>query len=242
MLQLARGLILALTLSMSLHAADVAPHTLQIATSLNQSALSNQIEQQLQRAYGRLGYQMQVVRLPAGRSLQMTERGLYDGELFRIDGVQHEFSQLRQVPVQLASIELLAFVRTEQKNELRDWVLKKQVRVGFVRGFRLASQLQYAGHPVPVTTLEQAVGMLVQGKIDVLLEDQQSVQSVLPAKTEQAGISMLPGTLARAGLYHYLHQRHSALVQPLATVLKKTVAGAKDKRPLPKPVQPALDD
>lgn len=242
MLQTARGLILALTLSMPLHAADVAPHTLQIATSLSQSALSSQIEQQLQRAYGRLGYRMQLVRLPAGRSLQMTDRGLYDGELFRIDGVQHEFSQLRQVPVQLASIELLAFVRTEQKNELHDWVLKKQVRVGFVRGFRLASQLQYAGHPVPVTTLEQAVGMLLQGKIDVLLEDQQSVQSVLPAKTEQTGISMLPGTLARAGLYHYLHQRHSALIQPLATVLKKTVTRAKDQRPLPKPVQPALDD
>jgi polar amino acid transport system substrate-binding protein len=242
MLQLARGLILALTLSMPLHAADVAPHTLQIATSLSQSTLSSQIEQQLQRAYSRLGYQMQVVRLPAGRSLQMTDRGLYDGELFRIDGVQHEFPQLRQVPVQLASIELLAFVRSEQKDMLRDWILMKNVRVGFVRGFRLASQLQYAGHPVPVTTLEQAVGMLVQGKIDVLLEDQQSVQSVLPAKTEQAGISMLPGTLARAGLYHYLHQRHSDLLQPLATVLKKTVAGAKDKRPLPTPVQPALDD
>jgi hypothetical protein len=53
---------------------------------------------------------------------------------------------------------------------------------------------------------------------------------------------MLPGTLARAGLYHYLHQRHSDLLQPLATVLEKTVAGAKVKRPLPKPVQPALDD
>lgn len=239
MLQRVCGLILGLTLSMPLHATDAAPHTLQIATSLSQSALSTQIEQQLRQAYSRLGYQMQLVRLPAGRSLQMTDRGLYDGELFRIDGVQHEFSQLRQVPVQLATIELLAFVRAEQQNTLRDWVLMKNIRVGFVRGFRLASQLQYAGHPVPVTTLEQAVGMLIQGKIDVLLEDQLSVLSVLPAKTGLAGITVLPGTLARAGLYHYLHQRHSALVQPLATVLKKTVAGAKDQRPLPKPVQPA---
>ncbi|MDZ7869500.1 MAG: hypothetical protein U5L02_09950 [Rheinheimera sp.] len=242
MLQLARGVILALALSTPLHASDEAPHTLQIATSLSQSALSSQIEQQLQQAYSRLGYQMQLVRLPAGRSLQMTNRGLYDGELFRIDGVQHEFAQLRQVPIQLASIELLAFVRTGQKNVLRDWALMKNIRVGFVRGFRLASQLQYAGHPIPVTTLEQAVGMLEQGKIDVLLEDQLSVLSVLPAHTEQAGITALPGSLAHAGLYHYLHQRHSALLQPLATVLKKTVAGAKDKRPLPKPVQPALDD
>lgn len=212
-------------------------HQLQIATSLSQSEFSSQIEQQLRRAYGRLGYQMQLVRLPAGRSLQMANRGLYDGELFRIDGIQQEFTELRQVPVELARIELLAFVRTKQLQNLQQWRLLKQLRIGYVRGFRLASQMQYAGHAVPVTTLEQAVGMLEQGKIDVLLEDRLSVLSVLPEKTEQAGISALPGVLASAGIYHYLHQRHSDLLQPLATVLKKSRAAGKDKRPLPRPEQ-----
>lgn len=70
-------------------------HQLQIATSLSQSEFSSHIEQQLRRAYSRLGYQMQLVRLPAGRSLQMANRGLYDGELFRIDGIEQEFSALR---------------------------------------------------------------------------------------------------------------------------------------------------
>lgn len=209
------------------------PHQLLIATSLSQSEFSSQIEQQLRRAYSRLGYQMQLIRLPAGRSLQMANRGLYDGELFRIDGIEQEFSALKQVPIQLATIELLAFVRTEQQQDLHDWKLIKNLRVGFVRGFRLASQVKYAGYPVPVTTLDQAVRMLTQGKIDVLLEDRQSVLSVLPAKTEQVGISALPGVLATAGLYHYLHQRHSDLIEPLATVLKKSRAGTKDKRARP---------
>lgn len=212
-------------------------HQLQIATSLSQSEFSSRIEQQLRLAYGRLGYQMQLIRLPAGRSLQMANRGLYDGELFRIDGIQQEFNALKQVPVQLATIELLAFVRTEQFTTLQDWAVRKNLRVGFVRGFRLASQVAYAGYPVPVTTLDQAVGMLTQGKIDVLLEDRQSVLSVLPANTEQVGIAALPGVLATAGLYHYLHQRHSDLIEPLATVLKKSVAGAKDKRVHPTPTE-----
>lgn len=209
------------------------PHQLLIATSLSQSEFSSQIEQQLRRAYGRLGFQMQLVRLPAGRSLQMANRGLYDGELFRIDGIEQEFSALKQVPVQLATIELLAFVRTEQLKTLQNWTLMKNLRVGFVRGFRLAAQVEYAGHPVAVTTLDQAVGMLTQGKIDVLLEDRQSVLSVLPAKTEQVGISALPGVLASAGLFHYLHQRHSDLIEPLATVLKKSLTSSKDKRTRP---------
>lgn len=213
------------------------PHQLQIATSLSQSEFASQIEQQLRRAYGRLGYQMQLVRLPAGRSLQMANRGLYDGELFRIDGIQQEFTELRQVPIELARIELLAFVRTTQLQNLRQWQLQKQLRIGFVRGFRLASQVQYAGHPVPVTTLDQAVGMLTQGKIDVLLEDRQSVLSVLPAKTEQVGISALPGVLASAGLFHYLHQRHSDLIEPLVTVLKKSRSSSKDKRVPPTATQ-----
>jgi ABC-type amino acid transport substrate-binding protein len=172
---------------------------------------------------------MELVRLPAGRSLQMANRGLYDGELFRIDGIQQEFNQLKQVPVQLATIELLAFVRTEQLDELRQWQQQAKLKIGFVRGFRLASQVRYAGHPVPVTTLQQAVGMLEQGKIDVLLEDRQSVLSVLPAKTEQVGIIALPSVLATAGLYHYLHQRHSNLIAPLSEVLHNMQAGAADQ-------------
>lgn len=141
------------------------------------------------------------------------------------------------MPVQLATIELLAFVRTEQLNTMHDWALRKNLRVGFVRGFRLAAQVEYAGHPVAVTTLDQAVGMLEQGKIDVLLEDRQSVLSVLPAKTEQVGISALPGVLASAGLFHYLHQRHSDLIEPLATVLRKSRSSSKDKRVPPTATQ-----
>jgi len=209
-------------------------YQLQIATSLGRSEFAIQIEQQLRQAYGRLGYQMELVRLPAGRSLQMANRGVYDGELFRIDGIQQEFSELRQVPVQLATIELLAFVRTEQLDELRQWQQQTNLKIGFVRGFRLANQVRYAGYPVPVTTLQQAVGMLEQGKIDVLLEDRQSVLSVLPAKTEQVGITAISGVLATAGLYHYLHQRHSDLIVPLSKVLHNLQAGAADQ-----PTKPA---
>lgn len=229
------ALLLGLLIDFPLLAQETSKYQLQVATSLNKSALSDRIEQQLRQAYGRLGYQMQVVRLPAGRSLQMADRGLYDGELFRIDGIQQEFHALRQVPVQLTTIELLAFVRTEQQQALRNWQQMKQLRIGFVRGFRLASQIDFAGYPNPVTTLEQAVGMLEQGKIDVLLEDGQSVLSVIPAKSEQVGITALPGVLASAGVYHYVHQRHSDLIDPLTIVLKKSIASAKDKRVMPTP-------
>lgn len=229
------ALLLGLLIDFQLLAQETSKYQLQVATSLNKSALSDRIEQQLRQAYGRLGYQMQVVRLPAGRSLQMADRGLYDGELFRIDGIQQEFHALRQVPVQLTTIELLAFVRTEQQQALRNWQQMKQLRIGFVRGFRLASQIDFAGYPNPVTTLEQAVGMLEQGKIDVLLEDGQSVLSVIPAKSEQVGITALPGVLASAGVYHYVHQRHSDLIDPLTIVLKKSIASAKDKRVMPTP-------
>jgi hypothetical protein len=234
-------LLLMVVLWQPLRAAEPDTHTLQIATSLSRSTLSTQIEQQLQRAYSRLGYQIEVVRLPAGRSLHMANRGVYDGELFRIGGLAEDFPALRQVEVQLATIEVLAFVKTEHQAELRDWVDLKHIRVGYVRGFRLAEKIQYAGYPVALTTLEQAVGMLEQGKIDVLLEDLQSVRSMLPAQLEQVGLTSLPTVLARAGLYHYLHERHSDLLEPLATVLKKSVPGAKDKRQLPRPTQPMPD-
>jgi len=207
--------------------AVAAPPVLQIATSLSKSELSGRIEQQLQQAYQQLGYQMQLVRLPAGRSLQMTNQGLYDGELFRIDGVQHEFPQLLQVPVQLASIKLLAYVASPRAQELQQWARQSDLRIGYVRGFRLVSQVRFAGKALPVTTLEQALGMLRQGKVDVLLEDQQSLLSLLPEGLAEAGISAQSGVLAEAGLYHYVHQRHAAIVPSLSRTLQNAVGGHK---------------
>lgn len=196
--------------------------SLQIATSLSDTdTLSQPIAQQLQQAYAELGYKMDVVRLPAGRSLRMANQGHYDGELFRIGGLQSQFPNLRQVPVELRLLRLFAYVRADRRDNWQHWQQRKDLVIGHVRGFRLAAQQQFAGSRVETTTLQQAQDLLLQGKIDLLLEDEWS----LPADQQ---LKRLPQVLTQAGLFHYLHSRHQALVPALTQALQRQLQAKKN--------------
>jgi len=186
---------------------------LQIATSLSDSAeLSQPITQLIEQAYKALGYQVTIVRLPAGRSLRMANQGLYDGELFRIGGLQQQFPELIQVPVPLRQLQLFAYVQRSKKRDWQSWQTSKELIIGHVRGFKLASQITFAGSRVETTTLTQARELLLQGKIDLLLEDEWSL-------APDAELYRLPTVLAQAELFHYVHSRHQALVPLLSQQL-----------------------
>ena len=210
---------LLLGLGFSLLVNTATAETLVIAASLSESALSRPIEQRLRLAYQQLGYTITVVRLPAGRSLKMANQGIYDGELFRIGGLTAQYPNLLQVKVPLIQLELHAYTCCidEQNNRLflsNDWPNEPKLVVGHVRGFRLAEQFPIAGKRVRTTTLEQAVALLRQHKIDVLLEEQWSIR-------QHPGLRQLPEVLASADLYHYLHQRHAELLPALELQLQQ---------------------
>lgn len=192
--------------------------TLVFATSLTRSSLMVAIEEKLTRAYRQMGYQIRVEQLPAGRSLAMANAGRFDGELFRIADVEHDYANLIRVPVPLATIELHAFTR-QGISLPNDWTMQRNLRIGYVRGFRLAGQVQTHGQVVQVTTAAQAVQMLMQDRIDVLLDDEASVRSVLGPNFSE--VSMAAPVLAQAELFHYVHQKHHDVATQLAAVLAK---------------------
>jgi len=204
----------------SFTAAPLTP--IRIASSVNQSALTRMIENRLAKAYLALGYQLQVEHLPAGRSLLMSNKGDYDGELFRIKTVAANYPNLLLVPEPLTSLALYAFVRDEVQNPDDDggWQQNPKLRIGYVRGFKMAEQYPLKGSRVAVTTTRQAIEMLKQGKVDLLLDDVASVLQVEPSLAE-AKLRRLPQVLATEQLFHFLHKKHQALVAPLAAELKK---------------------
>lgn len=205
-------------------AAQVEPaaNNLVFATSLTRSSLMVDIEQKLTRAYRQLGYQMTVEHLPSGRSLAMANDGLYDGELFRIADVENDFPNLVRIPVPLAQIKLHAFTRNTNTLPV-DWTAQRKLRIGYVRGFRLASRIHFQGQAVPVTTTSQAVQMLLQDRIDVLLEDDITLRFVLGPNYPQ--VTMSPDVLAQADLFHFVHKKHQAIASDLAKALTADPAG-----------------
>jgi len=190
--------------------------SLVLATSLTRSSLMIEIEQKLRAAYRQLGYQISLTQLPSGRSLSMTNAGLYDGELFRIDSAATEFPNLVKVPVPLATIELKAFTLASRLLPTH-WQQEQKLRIGMVRGFRLAMDYPVAGNVVLVTSAQQAVQMLLQDRIDVLLDDEATVRAVLGP--EFSRVRMAPEVLAGAELFHFIHRKHQDLLKPLTDAL-----------------------
>lgn len=189
-----------------------------IATSLTRSSLMINIEQQLRVAYRKLGYQISLAQLPSGRSLSMTNAGMYDGELFRIEAVGAEFPNLLKVPVPLARIELKAFTLAARPLAA-DWQHERKLRIGMVRGFRLAMDYPVSGQVVLVTSAQQAVQMLLQDRIDVLLDDEATIRAVLGP--EFSRLQMAPEVLASAELFHFIHRKHQDLLKPLSDALRQ---------------------
>ncbi len=196
--------------------------TITIVTGLNQSSMSDRIELQLKTAYLQLGYQMRVQRLPAGRSLMMTNAGEFDGELFRIAEIVEQYPNLLQVPAPLERINLHAFVKRDDKTDYSFWQQNSKLRVAYVRGFKMAESYAFSGEPIPMNTVSQAVQMLLQDKVDVLLEDPASVYSATVALSPDGQLEQLPEVLATADLYHFIHKKHQQLLLPLAAALSST--------------------
>ena len=196
--------------------------TITIVTGLNQSSMSDRIEQQLKTAYLQLGYKMRVQRLPAGRSLMMTNAGEFDGELFRIAEIAEQYPNLLQVPTPLERINLHAFIKRSDQNDYSFWQQNPKLRVAYIRGFKMAESYTFSGQPVPMNTVSQAVQMLLQDKVDVLLEDPASVYSATIELSPNGQLEQLPEVLATADLYHFIHKKHQQLLIPLAASLSST--------------------
>jgi len=201
--------------------------TFTVTASLNQSALTLQIEQQLIQAYRAIGYHLEIQYLPAERSLKMSSEGKFDGELFRIAAVGQHYPQLLAVPVPLARIELYAFVKMGRQHEFGLWQQDPNLRIGFVRGFKMAELYDVAGTKTIVNTPGQAVQMLQQNKIDILLEDLQSLREATAGDPQAANLIQLPEMLAAEELFHFVHQRHQQLIPALAEQLRHHNAGKK---------------
>jgi ABC-type amino acid transport substrate-binding protein len=86
----------------------------------------------------------------------------------------------------------------------------------------MAESYTFSGQPVPMNTVSQAVQMLLQDKVDVLLEDPASVYSATIELSPNGQLEQLPEVLATADLYHFIHKKHQQLLIPLAASLSST--------------------
>jgi len=172
----------------------------------------------LDKAYRRLGLQMQLHQVPMRRSQQMTDSGALDGDLIRIAAVSKELSNVILVKVPLYQFSLHAYRMGSDCPALIHMSELAEYNVLVVRGMR-AAETSLPGHAhVPVAGFEESVRQLQRGKADYALGPPLSYE----ASFRRAGIKdycAIPTDTPPFELFHVLNRRHAELAGRLEQVL-----------------------
>ncbi|MDP3816808.1 ABC transporter substrate-binding protein [Pseudomonas sp.] len=177
------------------------------------------------QAYARLGYRLQVVRLPWRRGLAQANAGAYDGELFRVMAVAAEFPNLEPVPTPVGAVEFYAFA--QQPLPLAGWSSLAPYRLGGEMGVKHV-EYHTRGMQISFTAkAEQLFLMLEAGRIEVAILEKNSARLAL---RELAARGALPAGLHALGLidqvplHTFLHHKHAALLPKVDQALRELAA------------------
>lgn len=186
--------------------------------------------QLLDLAYARLGHQLEPRPVPSRRALFMADKGIVDGDLFRIEGISAQHPNLVAVPYPLMRGRVLLVSKRDTGKctpDLTDGSFTVAVRRGVIIENRAAAAL--ADTIVQAESYDQIRMLLDAGRVDAALVSE--IEGVSPLmsqawhETTTICREVIPFTL-----YHYLHRRHEALARPLAEALAELEASGEKQR------------
>ena len=194
--------------------------------TLMQISSQHPVVLKVQQAYQNIGLQMQLETMPLERLQLEAARGvLLDGNLAAAANLQQVIPQLIRIPVQVYQLELTAVVRTSWLKPTH-WADLQMMRVTYMAGM-LSVEARLQQHQIKAATvaltLEQALQYVAKGRVDVAVLPKAEAEYVLQqmkvrqVQAVQPALELLP-------MYHYIHQKHQALVGPLTAQLEKLIA------------------
>lgn len=174
----------------------------------------------MQKAYQQLGYQMKLVIMPLERSAYESNKGLMlDAELSRTAEAAAMLPNMVRVKVPIGHIRITAFSR-EPTLQIRSWQSLGMWRVDVLRGIYLAKINMQGQKYTEVNTIEQAIQRLLSSRADIAVLLGDETEWLLKQQAYQ-GIYAITPDLAKTHIFHYVHERHAALVPKLEAALRQ---------------------
>ncbi|HBN90045.1 MAG: hypothetical protein CL577_03755 [Alteromonadaceae bacterium] len=184
---------------------------------LGDTALRQKIQQQVSTAYLQLGYQPQFVELPSQRRLHLLLEGDIEADLFRICQLDDTDPALQVVPVALDKLSLNAYSLSAVT--LIDWRERHDLLISHIRGFKMAELQDFSGKRITVANDEQAFGLMLQGRVDIVLEDSRTAENFLDTAPETQVVWQ---TVADYTICHVVNQSLYPLIPALSEQLALT--------------------
>lgn len=169
-----------------------------------------------------LDYDLEVQRHQSAYCFELSNSGQVDGEMWRILGVDEEFTNLIRVPIGVWSHPELAFVKGDI--ELDGWKSLAPYRVAFRKGTKVVENniKGIVKNQVALDTIEDAFQMLAKGEVEVVISDNIDGTLLLASdEYKDSGIKLIEKPIDDALLYSYLNKKHSALVPLVANAISE---------------------
>lgn len=178
----------------------------------------------LRAVYAKLNIKLEFEDVPGKRALALSSAGEVDGEIQRIGTLSRDYPTLVQVTPAINYIEPAVFT-TKLHFDVAGWNSIRDYSIGIVRGVGSSEAGTRGMARVTATTsLESMVKMLDADRFDVMVTDLFSGLVAVRKLNLQARIYPLSPPLERIHIYHYLHERHRALVPEVGKVIAQMEA------------------
>ncbi len=178
------------------------------------------IESLATEAFARLGIEFEVIKLPAERALVNANKGIEDGNLLRIAGLEKYYPNLMRVPEKLMDTEFVGYSLKEIPAG-EGWQRLQCCSVAYVTGWKIfENNTRSAGTVSVVGEPAQLFRLIKEGRVDVgLYEKWQGI--LLARKVGLKNYHVLEPPFATKEQFMYLHKKHAALVPEVARVLRE---------------------
>ena len=215
--------LLALSASLSAHAAERIVLNTAAAEPLHRGDQSGFIDRVVADAFRRIGRDVLLIQLPAERALINANAGIDDGDAQRIAGLEKLYPNLVRVPESNMVMEFVAFTRRPGLR-LDGWSSLAGHSVGVIGGWKILERQIPEGVDVTrVKNAAQLFALLDAGRIDLAIFSRWQGTSIV----ERLGIRdvhIAEPALADQEVFIYLHKRHAGLVPGLAEALRAAKA------------------
>ncbi len=174
------------------------------------------------KAYKRIGIDVQIKKFPGERALRLANSGKVDGEVQRINGIAAKYHNLIQIYPAINYIQGTVF-SLAKTFKVDGWESLRPYRIGYIRGIKFAENNTTSMDSRAVSDYKTMFQMLRKDRFDIIVSPRlNGLYQMKQLGIEQ--IKELNPAIMRFDLFHYLNNKHIALVPKISAVFKKMKA------------------
>lgn len=172
----------------------------------------------VERLFQRLGKKAEIAVFPsAERALINANKGIEDGDVLRVRGLEKYYPNLIRVPEKLIDNNFVAY-SVDLPIKAVTWDSLKPYVVGYIIGWKIFEQnTRQVKETTRVSDRDQLFALLGNRRADVVLYEQW--QGLWTARQAGIKVRILNPPLASLEMFMYMHKKHKDLIPQVAKTL-----------------------